>query len=59
MPDQRMDEFDCMGEERDFIDEMDEEDNGRGAGEIVDDYEMVCILIPSHGIFFIFYILFR
>lgn len=42
MPGERMDEFDYMGEERDFIDEMDEEDNGRDAGEIADDYEMVC-----------------
>lgn len=46
MHDQRMDQFDYMGDERDFIDEMDEEDNGGDAGENADDYKMVWFLIP-------------
>ncbi|KAK4776440.1 hypothetical protein SAY86_005128 [Trapa natans] len=41
MPDQRMDDVDYMGEERDFVDDMDEEDSDRGAGEIVDEYEVL------------------
>lgn len=42
-----MDQLDYVEEERGFTDEMDGEDNGRNAGESADDYEMVCLLIPS------------
>ncbi|PKI48009.1 hypothetical protein CRG98_031602, partial [Punica granatum] len=42
-----MDEFDYMGDEKDFFDEMDEEDNGRDADEIADEYEMLTKLTDT------------